>query len=67
MHNNSAMIDEVIEILKQGRDLLHRIGDEIFLRAPPPMFPYGIGSHIRYCSDALFGVSVSTLQKRRVA
>jgi hypothetical protein len=52
MHSSSStLIDEVIEILKQGRDLLQQINDEMFQRPLPPLFAYGIGSHIRHCLD----------------
>ena len=49
--SSCAMIDEAIEVLKQGRDLLKRIDDQVFLRPIPPLFSYGIGSHIRHCLD----------------
>jgi hypothetical protein len=45
------MMNEAIAVLKQGLDLLHEIADEVFLQTMPPMFNYGIGSHIRHCID----------------
>jgi uncharacterized damage-inducible protein DinB len=45
------MIGELVEVLQQGRDLLKQIDDNIFLCTIPPMFNYGIGSHIRHCLD----------------
>jgi hypothetical protein len=59
------MIDEVIEVLKQGRDLLGQIDDQTFLRAIPPMFNYGIGSHIRHCLD-FFSCFLAGLAARRI-
>jgi hypothetical protein len=49
--SSSPMIDEVLEVLKQGRDLLGQIDDQTFVRAVPPIFNYGIGSHMRHCFD----------------
>ena len=49
--SSTTMIDEVIDVLKQGRDLLHRIDDDIFLQTIPPIFNYPVGSHIRHCLD----------------
>jgi hypothetical protein len=49
--SSRAMIDEAIEALKQGRDLLKRLDDQVFLRPIPPLFSYPIGSHIRHCLD----------------
>lgn len=63
--SSSPMIDEVIEVLKQGRDLLGQIDDQTFLRAIPPMFAYGIGSHIRHCLD-FFGCFLGGLAACRI-
>lgn len=60
-----TMMDEAIEILKQGRDLLEQIDDEIFLRTLPPMFNYAIGSHIRHCLD-FYTCFVNGLETRRI-
>jgi hypothetical protein len=49
--SSSVMIGEMIEVLQQGRDLLRQIDDNSFLCTIPPMFNYGIGSHIRHCLD----------------
>jgi hypothetical protein len=49
--SSSSMIGELVEVLQQGRDLLKQIDDNIFLYTIPPIFNYGIGSHIRHCMD----------------
>ena len=49
--SSRSMIGEIIDILQQGRDLLGQIDDHIFLHTIPPMFHYGISSHIRHCLD----------------
>lgn len=60
-----TMIDEVIEVLEQGRDLLARIDDQTFLRTLPPIFNSCIGSHIRHCLD-FYGCFLSGLAARRI-
>jgi hypothetical protein len=62
---SSTMIDEAIDDLKQGRDLLKQIDDEIFLRTIPPMFNFGIGRHIRHCLD-FYESFLNGLETRRI-
>jgi hypothetical protein len=49
--SSSSVIDEVIEILRQGRDLLARIDDAAFGRSIPPLIHSAVGSHMRHCLD----------------
>jgi hypothetical protein len=63
--SSSPMIDEVIEVLKQGRDLLWQIDDQTFVRPIPPIFNYGIGSHFRHCLD-FFSCFLGGFAARRI-
>ncbi|MBI3650167.1 MAG: hypothetical protein HY231_03890 [Acidobacteria bacterium] len=60
-----AMMDEAIAVLKQGRDLLEQISDEVFSQTLPPIFAATIGSHLRHCLD-FYGCFLQGLAVRRI-
>jgi hypothetical protein len=49
--HSDTLIKEAIISLTQGRELLDQLSDEIYTRAMPPIFNYGIGSHVRHLLD----------------
>ena len=51
VRHSDIVIKEAIALLKQGRELLEELSDDIYSRAMPPVFNYGIGSHIRHLLD----------------
>ena len=58
-------MQEAIELLEQGRDLLGQIGDAVFSQSLPPAFPSGVGSHIRHCLD-FYACFLRGLDSRRI-
>lgn len=51
MQNNNPLIQENINVLKQGLELLNQLCDDSYLEAKHPFSDYGIGSHFRHCLD----------------
>lgn len=51
MFSEHSLIQENIELLKQGVDLLKRLDDASYPNVKHPFSQYGIGSHFRHCLD----------------
>jgi hypothetical protein len=51
MQNNNPLIQENIDVLKQGLNLLNQLQDSIYKEVKHPFSEYGIGSHFRHCLD----------------
>jgi hypothetical protein len=51
MQNNNPLIQENIDVLKQGLKLLNQLQDGSYLEVKHPFSEYGIGSHFRHCLD----------------
>lgn len=48
---NHVLIDSVIEILRQGEDLLEEIENDCYTKKLPAAFGASIGGHYRHCLD----------------
>ena len=51
MQNNNPLIQENIDVLKQGLELLNQLCDDSYVEVKHPFSEYGIGSHFRHCLD----------------
>ncbi len=51
MQNDNPLIQENIDVLKQGLELLYQLNPESYLETKHPFSEYGIGSHFRHCLD----------------
>ena len=51
MQTRNLLIDENIEILKQGLELLYGLAHDAYPNVKHPFSKYGIGSHFRHCFD----------------
>jgi hypothetical protein len=51
MQNTHSLIQQNIEVLKQGLEVLNQLDDEIYPDVKHPFSEYGIGSHFRHCLD----------------
>lgn len=61
----AALLAANAEVLQQGQALLAAISDEQFTQTQPPLFAYGVGSHLRHCLDA-YTVFLQGLSSGRV-
>jgi hypothetical protein len=51
MQNTQSLIQQNIEILQQGLEVLNQLDDELYPCVKHPFSEYGIGSHFRHCLD----------------
>ncbi len=51
MQNDNPLIQENIDVLKQGLNLLNQLQDSSYKEVKHPFSEYGIGSHFRHCLD----------------
>ena len=51
MQTPNPLIQENIEVLRQGLELLNRLDDQVYPQVRHPFCKYGIGSHFRHCLD----------------
>jgi len=51
MQRESTLRDEAIYALRQGLDLIERIGDDLYCSPLPPFYHFGVGSHFRHVLD----------------
>ncbi len=51
MQTHNALIDENIQILRQGIELLESLDDQSYPQVKHPFSEHGIGSHFRHCVD----------------
>ncbi|MEW6129483.1 MAG: DinB family protein [Acidobacteriota bacterium] len=63
--SHNPLTEEAIVLLTQANQLLKRIDDEIYWCTMPPVFNYGIGSHVRHCLD-FFTAFLNGVENRRI-
>jgi hypothetical protein len=51
VQNSSAIINDNIHALEQGRDLITLIDDKLYSTPNQPFLKYGAGTHFRHCID----------------
>lgn len=51
MQNTHSLIQQNIEVLKQGLEVLNELDDQAYPEVRHPFSKYGIGSHFRHCLD----------------
>ena len=51
MNRGYTIIEDNINLLKQGSDLIGEIGARLYANGKPPLFQNGVGSHFRHCID----------------
>lgn len=51
MQNSSAIINDNVQALAQGRDLITIIDDKSYSSPGQPFLKYGAGAHFRHCID----------------
>jgi hypothetical protein len=51
MQTRNSLIEENIEVLKQGHQLLNCLDDSVYPLVKHPFSNYGMGSHFRHCLD----------------
>ncbi len=51
MQNTHSLIQQNIEVLKQGLEVLNELDDRVYPNIKHPFSDYGIGSHFRHCLD----------------
>jgi hypothetical protein len=51
VERRTALIEDNVSMLRQGIELIERMGDCLYANARPPFFKGGVGSHFRHCID----------------
>jgi hypothetical protein len=51
MHRRHPVIEDSINVLKQGVELIEQVGDRLYASPAPPLLKSGVGSHFRHCID----------------
>lgn len=51
MRRLHPLIEENINVLRQGAALIEQITDAVYANAKPPMMESGVGGHVRHCID----------------
>lgn len=51
MQNTHSLIQQNIEVLKQGLEVLNELDDYVYPDVKHPFSEFGIGSHFRHCLD----------------
>src|SRR5262249_39411504 len=51
MGRDNALIEDNIDVLRQGTELIEKIGACLYSNPKPPFFMNGVGSHFRHCID----------------
>lgn len=65
MQTHNLLIEENIEILKRGIELLKDLDDQIYPEVKHPFSAHGIGSHFRHCVD-FYHSFVSGIEEGRI-
>lgn len=52
MQFSNTLIDDNIQVLRQGAQLIERLDDQRYSLAARPLFTHGVGSHFRHCLDS---------------
>jgi hypothetical protein len=65
MDRDNTIIENNINILRQGMDLIEKIGNCLYLNGRPPFLKNGVGSHFRNCIDFYNGF-LSSLETDKI-
>lgn len=52
MQHSNTLINDNIQVLKQGAELIAQLDDQMYSLAMRPLFTHGVGSHVRHCLDS---------------
>ncbi|MEN3333600.1 MAG: hypothetical protein V7641_2965 [Blastocatellia bacterium] len=65
MERSHTIIDDSINLLRQGIELVEQIGDALYANARPPFLSSGVGGHFRHCID-FYNSFLSSLETGRI-
>lgn len=65
MERRNQIIEDNINILRQGIELVERIDNGLYANAVPPLLQYGAGSHFRHCID-FYNSLLSSFESGRI-
>ncbi|HKP10996.1 MAG TPA: hypothetical protein VJZ91_02760 [Blastocatellia bacterium] len=51
MERRHPLIEDNVSLLRQGIELIERVGDALYANARPPCMESGVGGHFRHCID----------------
>ena len=51
MYRNHTIVEDNINVLRQGIHLIEKIGNCLYSNVNPPFLKNGVGSHFRHCID----------------
>jgi hypothetical protein len=51
MNRDHRIIEDNINLLRQGSDLIRELGASLYANGKPPLLQNGVGSHFRHCID----------------
>jgi hypothetical protein len=65
MERSHTIIDDSINVLRQGIELAEQISDALYANARPPFMNSGVGGHFRHCID-FYNSFLSSLETGRI-
>src|SRR5437764_4767941 len=65
MERSHTIIEDSINVLRQGIDLVEQISNALYANAGPPFMNSGVGGHFRHCIDFYNGF-LSSLETGRI-